>query len=72
MSNYIVVKPFSTKGLNAQTAVREHYDAGHDFIILSLVHGEGRHISKRDVEKDPAIKLEVRYGRDGSKVMILP
>lgn len=71
MTNYIVCRPFST-GLNAQKAVREHYEAGHDFIILSVVHGVGRHISKAEVEKDPSIKLEVRYGRNGEKVMILP
>lgn len=71
-SNYIVCKPFSTKGLNSQKTVREHYEAGHDFIILSVVHGPGRHISKREVENDPSIKLEVRYGRNLEKVMILP
>lgn len=70
-TNYIVCKPFR-QGLNAQKTVRKYYDEGHDFIILSVVHGTGRHISKAEVEKDPSIKLEVRYGRNGEKVMILP
>ena len=70
-TNYIVCKPFG-KGMNAQKVVREHYEAGKDFIILSVVHGAGRHISKSEVEKDPSIKLEVRYGRNDEKVMILP
>lgn len=70
-TNYIVVRPFTT-GLNAQKAVRDYYEAGKDFIILSVVHGTGRHISKREVENDPSIKLEVRYGRNLEKVMILP
>ena len=71
MSNYIVCRPLQT-GLNAQKAVREYYVAGKDFIILSVVHGPGRHISKAEVEKDSTIKLEVRYGRNGEKVMMLP
>ena len=69
--NYIVCKPF-TDVLNSQKAVREFYDNGKDFIILSVVHGVGRHISKHEVEKDPTICLEVRYGKDGTKVMLLP
>ena len=72
MSNYIVCKPFYAKPLNSQKAVREFYNEGHDFIILSVVHGPGRHISKREVERDPSIKLEVRYGRNDEKVTILP
>ena len=70
-TNYIVVRPFG-KGLNAQKAVREYFNAGKDFIILSVVHGAGRHISKAEVDKDPSIKLEVRYGRAGEKGIILP
>ena len=71
MANYIVVRPLG-KGLNAQKVVREHYEAGRDFIILSVIHGVGRHISKAEVDRDPSIKLEVRYGRNDEKVMILP
>ncbi len=70
-TTYIVCKPFG-KGLNAQKAVREYYNAGKDFVILSVVHGVGRHISKREVEADPTIKLEVRYGRNDEKLMMLP
>ena len=70
--NYVVCKPFSDKMLNSQKAVREFYDNGKDFIILSVVHGVGRHISKHEVEKDNTICLEVRYGKDGMKVMLLP
>ena len=72
MSNYIVCRPFHAKTLNSQKAVREFFAEGHDFIILSVVHGAGRHISKSEVEKDPSIRLEVRYGRNGEKVMMLP
>lgn len=70
--NYIVCKPFTDKMLNSQKAVREFYDNGKDFIILSVVHGIGRHISKHEVEKNSMIRLEIRYGKDGTKVMILP
>ena len=70
-TNYIVVRPLRS-GLNAQKAVREYYAAGHDFIVLSVVHGPGRHISKAEVDKDPSIKLEVRYGRNLEKIMRLP
>ena len=70
-TNYIVVRPFG-KGLNAQKAVREYFNAGKDFVILSVVHGVGRHISKAECDKDASIKLEVRYGRNDEKVMILP
>ena len=70
--NYIVCKPFSDKVLNSQKAVMDFYDNGKDFIILSVVHGQGRHISKYEIEKDPTICLEIRYGKDGMKVMLLP
>lgn len=69
--NYIVCKPFQN-GLNAQKAVREYYNAGKDFIILSVVHGTGRHISKAECDKDASICLEVRYGRNLEKIMLLP
>ena len=72
MPTYITCKPFYGKLLNSQKAVREFYNEGHDFIILSVVHGPGRHISKAEVEKDSTIKLEVRYGRNDEKVMMLP
>ena len=70
--NYIVCKPFTHEMLNSQKAIRQFYADGKDFIILSVVHGVGRHISKHEVEKDPTICLEVRYGKDGTKVMLLP
>ena len=68
---YIVVNVFG-KQLNSMAKVREHYEANQDFLIQSVVHGPGRHINKSDIAKySPGAKLEVRYGRNGEKVMII-
>ena len=68
---YIVVTVFG-KQLNSQSAVKKHFDANGDFIIQSVVHRTGSHINKSDIAKySPGAKLEVRYGRNGEKVMII-
>ena len=70
-TEYIVVNVFG-KQLNSQAAVKKHYDANGDFIIQSVVHRTGSHINKSDLAKfSPGAKLEVRYGRNGEKVMII-
>ena len=69
MVQYIVVEPaFADSTLNSQKAVREHFDANKDFRILSV--GSSGYVAKRDLP--PTVKMEVRYGKDGTKVMILP
>ena len=71
MADYIVVNVFG-KQLNSQVKVRLHYETNGDFIIQSAVHGPGRHINKSDLAKySPGAKLEVRYGKNGEKVMII-
>ena len=71
MTEYIVVSVFG-KQLNSQSKVREHYEANKDFNIQSAPHGPGRHINKSDIAKySPGAKLEVRYGKNGEKVMII-
>ena len=76
MATYLNVQPAYGVFLNSQTAVREHYDAGKDFQILTVGSGYRRYINKTDVERALArgekLALEVRYGKDGTKVMVLP
>ena len=66
---YIVVEPaFADSTLNSQKAVREHWNANKDFRVLSI--GSSGYVAKRDLPPD--WKMEVRYGKNGTKVMILP
>ena len=73
---YLNVQPAYGVFLNSQKAVREHYDALKDFQILTLGSGYRRYINKTDVERaaqrGESLTLEVRYGKDGAKVMLLP
>ena len=68
---YIVVTAFG-KALKNKKEIKAHYVADKDFIIMSVVHGPGRHINRLDVERLGNIKLEVRYGKHGEKVTIIP
>jgi hypothetical protein len=71
MSNYLVVKPAYGRSPNSKKAIKELYNDGKDFQILSVMHGPGRYISKTEVEKHN-LTLEIRYGKNLEKVMILP
>lgn len=68
---FIVVKPGYGKVLHRPQEVRKYYDDGHDFEVLSIFHGPGRYLSKRDVQREGLI-LEVRYGNNEEKVIVLP
>ena len=73
MTDYICVQPAYGVKLNSMKAVECHYAADKDFMILSVVHGAGRYINRSNVEQAKGrIKLEIRYGKDGRKAMILP
>jgi len=76
MPTYLNVQPAYGVFLNSQTAVREHFAANKDFQILTVGSGYRRYINKTDVERarerGENLTLEVRYGKDGTKVMILP
>lgn len=70
---YISVQPAYGVQLNSMKAVELHYANNRDFQILSVVHGNGRYINRTNVEQAKGqIKLEIRYGKDGRKAMILP
>ena len=66
----IPVQPSYGVKLNNQKQVREHYEQGRDFDILSVVHGPGRKISKREAQEH-GFALEIRYGENGEKVMVI-
>lgn len=73
MIDYICVQPAYGVQLNSMKAVELHYANNRDFQILSVVHGAGRYINRSNVEQAKGrIKLEIRYGKDGRKAMILP
>ena len=66
---YRVVKPAYGRVLNTQKEVRQHYNNNLDFLILDMLGG-GSYINKSDAQKS-GVKLEVRYGKRGEKVIIL-
>ena len=70
MSKWIAVEPAYGVKLNSVKAVKEHFDSGKDFRILDAFTS-GSYINKRDVEGLGNVKLEVRYGKNGEKVMVL-
>ena len=71
MSKYITVTPAYGRVLNSQKEVKEYYESGKDFRVLS-VFASGTFLNKEDVERsDSGIKLEVRYGKNGKKAMII-
>ena len=70
MATYITVKAAYGVALNTQAAVKKHFNDDKDFQILSYGPDMGRYINKPQVQ--PGTKLEIRYGKDDEKVMILP
>ena len=66
----IPVQPSYGVKLNNQKQVREHYEQGRDFDILSVFHGQGRKISKHEAQEN-GLSLEIRYGKNGEKLMII-
>lgn len=69
---YLTVRPAYGVQLNSQQAILDHYADNKDFEILSVHYKGGRYLNKEDVERqDEKIRLEVRYGKYGSKVMII-
>lgn len=75
-TSYLEVQPGYGVFLNSQKAVREHYNALKDFQILTIGSDCGRYINKTDVERaaerGESLTLEVRYGKNNNKVMLLP
>lgn len=63
------VTPAYGRTLMTQKSVKESWNKGEDFMILSLFHGSGRYINKED--KPSSWKLQVRYGKSGERVMVL-
>lgn len=74
-TNYLNVQPAYGVFLNSQNAVREHFASNKDFQILTIGSGYRRYINKTDVERakerGEELVLEVRYGKDGTKVMMV-
>ena len=75
-TSYLEVQPGYGVFLNSQKAVREHYNALKDFLILTIGSDCCRYINKTDVERaagrGESLRLEVRYDKDGTKVTMLP
>lgn len=67
----VVVAPAYGRILNSRKAVREHYEAGKDFVVLDLFHEPGRYLNREEVERY-GLTLQVRYGKRGEKVCVLP
>ena len=59
------------KGLETAKQVRAWYKAGNDFTTLGLDAQHATYLCKREVEKY-GVKLEVRYGQNLEKVLVLP
>ena len=76
MPTYLNVQPAYGVVLNSKNAVNEHYEAKKDFQILTVGSGYRRYINKTDIERarerGEELTLEVRYGKNGEKVTILP
>lgn len=72
MPKYISCQPAYGVNLNSQKDVIEHYNAGKDFMVLSMFHNPGSYISKKEVESAGDVVLEVRYGKNLTKVYMIP
>lgn len=69
---YLVVKPAYGRVLNSKKAVREYFNDGKDFQICSLHGCSGTYVSKSECDTDATLRLEIRYGKRGEKLIILP
>lgn len=69
MTTYISVVPAYDHSYPTQAAVKAGFAAGHDFRIVDVFH-RGSYVNKDDLPKDA--KLDVHYGKDGSKRLIIP
>ena len=70
---YLQVRPAYGVTLRSKRDILDYYAENKDFQILTLHHPDhGRYINKVDIDKSSDnIRLEVRYGKKGEKVMIL-
>lgn len=72
MTNYITVQVavYANPVPTTQAALKKYFNDEKDFQILSVGRDYGRYLSKRDLK--PGDKLEIRYGKNNEKVVILP
>lgn len=69
MTTYISVAPAYGRTYKTQAEVRAGFNAGHDFRILDPFV-RGSYVNKSDLPAGS--KLDVHYGKNGSKRLIIP
>ena len=67
---YVSVVPAYGREYKTQAEVVAGFKAGHDFRVVDVFHGGGRYVNIRDLP--PGEKLDVHYGKNGSKRLIVP
>lgn len=63
----IILAPAYGRVYTNKTQVLNDWNAGKDFVVLSIVHGRGTYTSKNDLPKE-FTGIEFRYGKQLEKV----